>query len=366
MKLNNYLWAIYLVAFPFFLFPRGNPQIADFFGMILVAVNIRTVLTTINSNRFTRQLFIFIIYTFVANTIWMIIVGDIKFLKNCITYLYCFFLMMVVFNQLKNKSFLEISYKFSAISLVIQTILFPLIKSQGVRTQMFFNNPNQLALWALCTLTIVYISSKKLNKKAIYTTPLFLLCSFLVIVSASRAAFAGILVFWMFYVIKSRKHFILFTSIGIIGFFFATTYLDVDLSKIATIQYNMERFSTNTISGSQSIGTRGFQRITDNPKYLFVGAGEGAYQRFNERIELHSVFANVLFCYGLVGLLLYLSAFTTLLNKFSREVMVLFFALALFMGVHMALRIPILWIALLFIFYLHEENLLKNDLLSSN
>ena len=50
----------------------------------------------------------------------------------------------------------------------------------------------------------------------------------------------------------------------------------------------------------------------------------------------------------------------------TKEVLAVLFVLAFFGGVHMTMRIPIYWIALLFVVYLHEEKLRKSNLLSTD
>lgn len=366
MKFSHYIWALYLIVFPFYLFSEGNPQLADIFGSILILVNIRPILTSINSNRYTKFLFLFVIYTFIVNSVWMLIIGDFKIFKNSIFYFYSFLLMLFIFNRLKDVSFLDITFKAIAISLIVQVVLFPFIKDQGVRTQMFFNNPNQLALWGLCLLVITYVLTRLLNKKAAYTIPLLAFCTLFILISASRAALGGAIIFWMFFIVKTRKNLIIFTIASIFAFIIIDYNYELNLENFAALEYNMDRFSNNTISGNQSINERGFQRIGENPQYLLFGAGEGAYERFNETIELHSIFANVLFCYGIIGLFFYLGAFKSFAIKFSRETMAVIFPVLLFGAVHMTLRIPLFWITLLFVLYLHEEKIRADNFLSTD
>ncbi|WP_347925824.1 hypothetical protein [Pontimicrobium sp. SW4] len=366
MKFSHYIWAIYLIAYPFYLLPEGNPQLADLFGAILIIVNLKSILTSINTNKYTKYLFLFVVYTFIVNSIWMLIIGDIKILKNSVFYLYSFFLMLFIFNRIKDTSFLEITFKALSIALIVQALLFPFIKSQGVRTQLFFNNPNQLALWGLCLLAIIYVLTRLLHKKTTYTIILLVLCTLFILISASRAALGGAIIFWLFFIIKSRKNLIIFGVASVIAFIIIDFNFDLDLKNFAALEYNMDRFSNNTISGNQGIGTRGFQRIGENPQYLLFGAGEGAFERFNETIELHSIFASILFSYGIIGLFLYLGAFKLLAIKLSRETIAVILPVALFAAVHMTLRIPLFWITLLFVLYLHEEKIRVNNFLSTD
>ena len=158
----------------------------------------------------------------------------------------------------------------------------------------------------------------------------------------------------------------IFVAASVIAFIIIDFNYDLNLENFAALEYNMDRFSNNTISGNQGIGTRGFQRIGENPQYLLFGAGEGAFERFNETIELHSIFASVLFSYGIIGLFFYLGAFKSFALKFSKETMAVLFPVVLFAAVHMTLRIPLFWITLLFVLYLHEEKIRTNNFLSTD
>lgn len=366
MKFSYYIWAIYLIVYPFYFFEEGNPQIADVFGVLLIFANLKSILTSINTNRFTKNLFLFVIYAFIVNTIWMLILGDSILIKSSVFYLYCYLITLVIFNKIKERSFLLITLKALSITLIVQAILWPLIKSQGVRTHMFFNNPNQLALWGICLLIIIYVLVRILKVKEIYSISLFILCSFFIIISASRAALLSCIVFWLFYIIKSRKHFMIFAFVTVIGIIFINYNYDFKINNFAALEYNADRFSKNELTGNRSFGGRGYGRIIENPQYLLFGAGEGEYERFNEDMELHSILANILFCYGLIGFVLYLGAFASFTKKMSTEVFVVLFIIAFFSIVHMTLRIPLFWITLLFVIYLHEEISHPDNLISTD
>jgi len=354
VKLSNYIWGLYLIAFPFYLFESGNPQLADLFGAILIVSHIKAILTNIKTSRFTKNLFLFVIYTLFVNTIWMLIAGDFKILMSSIFYFYSFLMVLFLINKIKDKSFLEFTLKAISISLVVQTLLWPFVQSEGVRNQMFFNNPNQLGLWALCLLVILSVITNILKTKVLYAIPPLLLCSLFIIISASRAALVGCILFWMFYIIKSRKHVFIFITISLVAFLFINYNFDLELKNFTALEYNLERLQSDDLSGDRSFGGRGYDRIGNYPQYLLFGAGEGPSERFNEDIELHSVFANIFFSYGIIGFLLFISAFASFTKKISKEVIVLILALAFFGTVHMSLRVPFFWIASFFIIYLHE------------
>lgn len=366
MKFSNYIWALYLLVFPFYFFKEGNPQLADIFGVLFIALSSKNVITSISSNRFTKNLFLFVIYTIFVNAIWMLIVGDFKILRSSVYYLYSFLLMLAVFSRLKDKSFLRITYRALTLIVILHMVVYPFMQPQGVRAEMFFNNPNQLALWCTCLLVIIYTLTRLLNLNAIYVVVPALIITVFVITSASRAALLSCLGFWLYFIIKSRKHFVAVGILGLLAFLFISYNFTIDVNNIAAVEYNMNRFSSNSFSSTQSFGGRGYDRIIQYPQYLGFGAGEGEYWRFDESIELHSNLLNILFSYGIVGLLIYLGAFASFIRNISKEVITLLFVLVFFGIVHMTMRIPMYWIALLFVVYLHEENNRKNDLLSTD
>ena len=81
MKFNYYLWFFYIIAFPFYVFAEGNPQIADVFGGLIILSSIRPILQNLTKNSFTRYALYFVVYALIVNTIWMIILKDLIIIK---------------------------------------------------------------------------------------------------------------------------------------------------------------------------------------------------------------------------------------------------------------------------------------------
>jgi len=357
MKFSYYIWVLYLLVFPFYVFPEGNPQMADFFGVILIFLNVKPILLNIKASKFTRYLFLFVIYTFIINTLWMLFLRSYEPIITSINYLYCFFLLLFFVDKIKDKTFLRYTLHAIALSLCIQLIAFPFAPMHGFRAQLFFNNPNQLALWALCLIMISNIIASILKDiKFTYMLIISVLCTFFIMLSASRSASVSVLLFWLFFFIKSKKHFLIFSVIGITTLSFLVLSKKIDLNNFKQLNYIVERITgeTNTIASSGDIG-RGYDRLFQFPQYLFFGAGEGEVERFNSPIELHSTFVSILFSYGIVGFLLFIMAMVTFFKKIYREIVALFIVIGLYATVHMSLRIPFLWITLFFIYVLYEH-----------
>jgi len=368
MKFSHYLFGLYLIVYPFYFFERGDPQIADLFGVLLIALNIKSILLNIKANIFTKALFFFVIYTLILNTVWMLILGNILILKSSLFYLYSFFILLIFFSKMKDPSFLNIIIKAIAICLVIQLILWPLISNQGVRVHMFFKNPNQLALWSFCMLLISHIICSILKPKRFYVFTTLILATLFVFISASKSAIFASVLFWIYFLIKSRKQLFILMSLIVIGFSFLIVLEKIDVNNFTTVTNVIERITEKKTAGQLKLEGRGYDRILNYPQYLFFGAGEGQYHRFGERIELHSTFFNILFSYGIIGFSIFLFAIISILKRSPKQVVILLFVLVLYTLAHMTLRSPLFWISLLLMYQLKDHRLLesKNNTLNES
>lgn len=358
MKFSFYIWSLYLILFPFYLFSEGNPQLADFFGTLLIILNGKSIMQNFTSSIFTKYLLYFVYYSFLVNTAFMLVIGDYYIFKSSIFYLYCFLFMMAVLHQLQHKGFLKFTIVAIFISQLTQLVVWQVIPDQGVRFELLFNNPNQLALWGLCVIIIVN-GIYSITKENFYLTlGISLLATFFILLSASRSATVCSLAFWLFFFLKSKKNLILMSSVSFILLFVAFLSGSLRLDHLTQINYIYGRIATAGASDG-GLGERGFDRIIEFPKYIFFGAGEGFPSRFNTKMELHSTFLNLIFSYGIIGFFLYVRAIITLLANSYLDIIILFLILSIFANVHMTLRIPLFWIALGILFYAKNYN---NDL----
>lgn len=351
MKFSYYLWALYLIVFPFYVFSEGNPQIADIFGAVLIVFNLKPILQNFMETKFTRYLLYFVVYSILVNTVWMVIIGEILIIRNSVYYIYCFLFLMFIYNKIQEEGFLKFTLRAIYISLIIQLFTWPLVGDQGPRTQLFFNNPNQLALWGLTLLIVINAINIIVKEKFAIILAASLLCTFFILLSASKSAVVSSLLFWIFFYVKSRKNIIILTCVILIAFIYGAVSGNIQIENIKLLNYIVDRLSSEQISGDSGLAGRGFDRLVEFPQYLFFGAGEGQEERFNSDIELHSTFLNLLFSYGVLGLFFFGKAVLSLFTKSHREVIILFLIISIFSQVHMILRIPLFWATLIILFY---------------
>lgn len=343
------LWGLYLILFPFQFFPPGSPQIADLlmvFGIFSIFLKKWAIDNYIQSSSY------FVIYSILVGLIYSIIYFDIEFLKLPLNYFYCVLSLIFVSQIAHHPRFISLSILAIFISLVIQLYVLKVIgfNEEQFRFILYFNNPNQLGLWALTCLVFVSFLIQTYRKSI---STVFLLISSLVLsifyisLSISQAAIiSAVLIVAILIVIFFRLKWI-YTILPIIVLLFYLFINDIKNSEIKFL-INIENRINNEVNeddGDNGLEGRNYTRLMNYPEYLLLGSGEGKIDRFGkDGLEIHSTYANILFSYGVVGLVFIL---LPILNFIKRKPLVL----SLFLGaylvftlVHNTIRWPLFWI----------------------
>ncbi len=368
MKASQYLWGLYLLLYPFYFLPPGGFQIADLVGVLLLVVNGKTILFQATQNSFVRYLMYFALYSVVVNLIWMVILDDFVMLKASMFYSYALLFVLCLNAKVGDINFLKFTQKAIIVTLVLQLILWPFVPDQGVRTQLYFNNPNQLALWGLTMLVLFNTIAQVLETKTIVRFAVTGLCTFMIVLSASKAALGASLLFWGFFLLKERKYTFTFAFIALLVASVVIAEYDLSAKDFSVIDKVKARMEHDNLS-DDSLAGRGYDRIWNHPEYLFLGAGEGKEQRFDSFLkdgELHSVIFNIFFSYGLVGLFLFVMALVQIVKQRNRQNTLLLAMLMIFTLVHMVLRIPLFWLSLLFLYKVLPTNFINDKELAAN
>ena len=349
IRLTKYFWAAYIILFPFYLLPSGGGQLSDVFGVLLIFFSLKQIFNNINNIRFIKVLFLFLFYTFIVNLTWVILIQELSLLKSSVNYLYTFLLMNAVLIFFKSNNSRKFTFKIILFSLFLQLICYFLsTKTWGYRKVIFFNNPNQLALWGVTTLVMVNVLAKKIDVKRIEL--INLLITFFIMISASKIAiFCGI-VFWGYWFVLKKKT--LFDKIAVFILIIVSLYNVPKIMKLQLVDNVFQRIQTDDLSDDTLEG-RGFDRLWNHKEFLLFGAGEGENKRFNSQFdgELHSTLMSVLFSYGVIGFLFYIAHIRfVFMEDVKKEDIMLMFLLFTFSLVHMTLRIPFFWIAIAIIY----------------
>ena len=163
--------SIYLICVPFYVFPSGIPQPSDFVLCIAFAAITLHILYT-NRLAFERvyQTFliliaVLVIYIWTVDLVWMALLANPTMMAFPVFYLFNFLafeILLLTFQSVHNADTTRLIARSCIVAVLLQAVLSPLVTTTfsptGVRQVLFFNNPNQLANYAVLTGSIVALA----------------------------------------------------------------------------------------------------------------------------------------------------------------------------------------------------------------
>ncbi len=344
------LWSLFMIFFPFYVFPSGAPQPADCVILILaplVAFEAKNRLFS-DGRRALRQLIVFIAYTIAVNVAWSVITFSFSFrFKNGFLMAPTFYLfdalLFVTFLRLYQRygeRFLWITTRLALVSVGGQVLLSAVMRAHVGRSTLLFNNPNQLGYYALLTACLTLMGHKRLRMSTLMTTAGLIACSYLALMSASKAALASIGLLGMVLMI-TRLRTMLMAAAVLLALIFTSNPFS------RAIDHAHDRIENDKSFGF--VEERGYDRIFQHQEYWVLGSGEGGYRRWRETSaigghELHSSLGTLFFCYGAIGTLLFvLFMWKVLWGNALRTWLVVGAPLAYGMT-HQGLRFMLFWV----------------------
>ena len=354
------LWALYVLSIPFYVVPSGLPQPSAVLIFLLVPATLyrwngRLLRSSIRPFQWLAAFTLWVSFVQVA---WAVIMGNFQiggdsFLIFPFYYLYnvAVFLVVLVLYQKHRDLFLRVTAYTVIAAVTIQVIAsFFMRDSSQLRSEVFFNNPNQLGFYALLAACVVAVCQKRVGLGLVKTGLVLLGCAYLALLSASRAAVGGIAILFVVLVFANPRIFIVATIAAGALFVLGGPVDEIVESTQARVEH---RRAESLIEG------RGYERLWDYKEYAVLGAGEGGIYRFVEkqehRIEIHSSAGTILFSYGLVGVGLFLAFLWSTLRGARLRLAVMVLPSLSYTIAHQGLRFTSLWLLLaLFVAVKHQ------------
>lgn len=346
------LWSLFLVFFPVYVFRSGMPQPAD---CILV------VLFPMLLTRWNRKLGVFApafklllgfaLYSLALNMLWSVALmkftTDAKqgFLLSPTFYLYnaVMYLTVIMLYQRYGLRFLWVTVRVTFLSVTLEVLLSFFMKSHGLRDALFFNRANQLGYYALLCACILLLGLKKLQMSTFIVTIGLLECCYLCLMSASRAGLASIAMLGAVLLLSKIRYVI---AAALLLTILAVTPNPFSRA-IERAEARIERTTDRPI-----MEERGYNRMLKHKEYWVFGAGEGAYVRFVDdgtivgTHELHSSAATLVFCYGVIGVVLFLGFCWFALRGASFRVLLIVMPAFAYGMSHQGIRFALFWVML--------------------
>ena len=343
------LWGLFILLIPFYVVKGGLPQPGDALVLILVPV----VLFGWNGRLERRSLFAF--RALVWFTLWVTLV-DLAWAAILnkwgfdtifpVYYIYnaAIFLTALVLYERHRDAFITLTLNALFVSVVMQVTISIVYRRGSFRSSLFFDNPNQLGYYALLVACIIALTHRRARFGLVKTGIGLTACGYLALLSASRAAAAGIALLVVLQVFSNPR---------VIATATVTALVVMLVSGGASNAFDslQERVVQDRSPNLSFFEQRGYDRIWNNKEYLLAGAGEGNRDRFAGstaigHAEIHSSVGTVLFSYGLIGIVLF-SVFLWRLLRGSPIKMMLVLAPPLSYTIaHQGLRFTMLWVLL--------------------
>lgn len=290
----------------------------------------------------------FVCYVALVNLAWGAATDEMSLVYNTLFYVYNFvlFLTALTLYATFKEEFLRVTLHAIAASVFLQVLLSPVAPDKSVfRQALFFNNPNQVGYYAILAATLFFLGSRRFPLSVGYQVCFYAAVIYLNLLCLSKAALAAVA--FLLVLVLLERPLTLLLGIGIAAVVLAGTFLvqDADSGLLSNLTRRMAvREADETWEG------RGYDRIWNEPQYLFFGAGEGAYQRFRSVLnsELHSSLGNLLFSYGLIGLGLFGYGLFLICRGADLRLLLALVPTFIFGLFHPGLRFTLFWVLLAF------------------
>lgn len=348
---------VYILCFgiaisQFYFFKSGIPQPAHYviaLSFISFLVSSRHITFPNNGIWPLKFLLAFVIYQACVNVAYFAISQDTGFVMQMLYILYGFIVFLFIFNLYISET--GVLRKITFFSLFGLSVLF-FLPFVGLgeyrffpRYNAFFNDPNQMAFWALCVsaMCICYFCSAQ---KILLAAIVFVITSYIVLLSASRSGLLGLLILFIgFFVsyIRLFKRTILPMVFGFcLAFYVIYNFVSFDSDAISFLTSRID-----IVDADEQAKIRGYTRIIEYPEYIVFGAGHGMDTRFDgENTEIHSTWAGVLFYYGLFGFIFFVGSLLSILQPLCLHEKFLFISPLFYSLSTFGLRTPIFWVFL--------------------
>ena len=347
------VWALFVFLIPFYVFSSGLPQPGDVLVIPLVLLTLRMWNGRLDrtARRPLSTLLVFVLWVIVVDWGWAIILGNFglfgpdTFLLFPVYYIYnaLVFLVVCVLYRRYGAQFLSLTLNAVLVTVVVQAAASLLIhREHAFRGAGFFNNPNQLGFFALVAASILALGKRWLGFGTMKTGVGLTLCLFLALVSASRAAVIGGVILLALTMIGDPRRLI------VVGLLVAGLFA-IGGPVNRAFDDTQQRLAGNRYPQLSFFEERGYDRITAHKEYWLLGAGEGGTRRFVEttRIgatEIHSSLGTIFFCYGIVGVVLFVAFLLRIVEGAPLRSMLMLLPTLSYTVAHQGLRSTPVWI----------------------
>lgn len=354
------LWTLFLVFFPFYVFPSGLPQPADWliialFPMLMSRWNGRLL----DMGKPFKVLLAFAGYATLLNLMWSFALATfainlkVGFGLSPTFYIYNALVLFssLLMYQRYGSRFLWLTVRVILIAVAIQGITSIFAREYALRSSLMFNSPNQLGCYALLCACILLLGYQTRKLSTLWVTLGLTVCCYLALISASKAALGSIAMLGIALLFARVRTIVVATTVLLVLAFTSNPFS-------RAIEKAQQRIDNDTSHGL--LEERGYDRVIAHPEYWLFGSGEGAYERFRETTvirahELHSSAATLFFCYGIIGFSIFGAFVWLALRGIGWKLTFTVLPAFAYGMAHQGLRFSMMWVMFAFVMALRHE-----------
>ena len=371
LTIAHLLFLLFWITKPFYLKASGTMQISD-------GIFVLSFFAWIIQNKWRviidKKDFYFIGFVgcvFLINGIYLLIYSNQEFLINSVYYLYNLMVILVVRDFMSNRAFLKALILACIFNLLVQFAILLLDKgrflAERFRYMGTFNDPNQFSFSMLTSFMMFYLLASYFKDQESSSMKAVLFGAFLIVFlfifqSSSAGMLLGILSFsalMAFIILYSEntpslvvmRFFVILMVFAVVVFLLASggigsSPIQGESFMVARLNEKLKAIENEGIAAM--FDNRGIDKAFIEYEYLFFGAGEGFYERFPDSpYEIHATFISILFCYGIIPLLIISRWIWVNLKNTSKTLIPIYLALLIesFTLVHQ--RQPVFWMLIL-------------------
>jgi hypothetical protein len=345
------LWMSYVLLIPFYVMPSGLPQPSDLIIVVLFPFALLGWNGRIGAESATavRRLLWFTIWVAVVNYGWATATGKWDGLKDYLLFPFFYLFNLGIFTTalILYRRFGDVFLRLTIYCVFADVIILVaasfVVQSDQIRGSLFFNSPNQLGYYALLAATLIVAAQPRLRFGVVKASAALTGCAYLAIISASRAALTGIAILLVLMLVSNLRVIILASVASI-------ALISIGGPVARAIDSAERRTESNRETSANFAEKRGYDRMWEYKEYMVLGAGEGNNVRFTDRPktahELHSSLATIIFCYGIVGAILFGLFLAAVMRGASWSTSLNLLPVAAYSVAHQGLRFTMLWLLL--------------------
>ncbi|MGH6839156.1 MAG: hypothetical protein ACREDT_10215 [Methylocella sp.] len=348
---------VFILLQPFYLWESGLPQIAHLiFAVMFIGVFISGGLVVyLDDQRQARGVLYLVLFTgwaFIVDGIYSVTERSLEPIATALDYAYGLILTLLfltVMNRGGRTASRAIYYTFAFVA-----ITQAMITATGlgriyydVRAMNFFNNPNQLAYFAVIVSVQLSYFGRKLNINFVLHNLALICMAYVCFRSLSRAGAGAIAA-------TALLDYVLFERNKIRWYVVLLALILVGVIYHGRIEHNVfDPFNARLTVGSSAAKYSGTDELIEGrhygylfvePSRLLVGWGDGQFEKhFGNSLELHATLPAVLLAFGVPGITLFILMIWNAVRADWRAAVVTLGPLFIYGFTHNGIRNPLLF-----------------------